>query len=400
MKHGALVAGTASGAAFASLVPVAAFLVLTPAQYGTFSLPYLIYAFGISLQFSIVSDAWTRTAKRSGMVSPWGDYFAAVLLLAASVGLVSVVVLLVTPATHSVAWSAGVIALAVIRNGSRYHAVAARFRARAIAADLAGIAGFAVALLTGISRLDPLEAVLIAWAAASIVGMAGLEMPQVKSAAAVPRWFRDHGVSIRPLLADSLLLDLGSIGTPFLLAPFLGLHRFGIYRGISNVALPVRLVLDPIRPALAGSRAQSVTGRRPLFIVLASAVLLALVCFAVLAWVVPALGFAVGTLSSLSQFALPCAVYVLASFASQFYYMVCRMFLAPPRLLIGRIVQTIAAVLMPIIGLIERGLAGAIWGFVAGTVLTAVIWIGLAMSMHGSEQRSDGVAPWGVEREI
>jgi hypothetical protein len=364
-----------TGAVFAALVPVAAFVILGPAEYGTFSLPYLIFALGLSVQFSVVTDAWTRTRAREQRISSRADFTAALIVLAAVFVVVAVVALLIFPETRRVWWSAGAIPLALIRNGLRYYAVANGMTRRALLGDLAGCAGFVAVLAIGLPRFDAFAVVIVAWAASAVTGAVGLMARLGWPRGVAPRWVREHRSSIRPLLADSLLMDLGGIGTPLVLAPLLGLGPFGVYRGISNVALPVRLVLDPLRPAIGTPRAAWIV--RPLAVMgaIAFGALLAGGCYVVLAFAVPALGIELGTLSALEAFALPCAVYVFLSFVGHLYYIVCRSRLAPRQLILGRVLQTAAAIAFPLVGWAIGGLEGAVWAFVASTAVTAAIYL-------------------------
>src|SRR3546814_2459591 len=45
-----------------------------------------------------------------------------------------------------------------------------------------------------------------------------------------------------------------------------GIANFGIYRAVSNVAAPVRLVLDPLRPVLSGASLTTLRSPRGIWI--------------------------------------------------------------------------------------------------------------------------------------
>jgi hypothetical protein len=373
----ALLGSAATGAIFASVVPVAAFVLLPPEEYGVFSVPYLLFAFGLSLQLSIVMDAWIRTRIARGVESEWSDYFGALLALSVCVALVGGAVMAAIPLLTDIWWAAAAVFIALIRNGSRYYASATGMRSRVVAADSAGAVAFFLTLALT-SHLDSMSAVLIAWFASSAAGMLGLPIPTLRRRSTPGNWLRVHRTSIQPLLIDSLMMDLGAIGTPLLLAPFLGPAQFGIYRGISNVALPARLIVDPLRPIIAGLGTRRIVTPIAFLTVVTGALVLGASCYVILA-LLPGIDVDLGTLTALSDFAWPCAIYVAASFVGQIYYVVCRSSLGMSRLVLGRVVQTIAAVAAPLLGLIWFGLLGAVWGFAFCTVLTALIWVGYAL---------------------
>lgn len=380
-RRGSAAASSISGALLAAATPVVSFVALPPEEYGTFSLPYLFLALGLSIQFSVVTDAWTRTTTRHQRTSPVGDVFGALLALTVLFASVSAVVLALIPVTHLIWGAAGAIAAGMMRNGLRYVNLAQRAHRRVLVSDLCGLLGFAIVVAVGIPRFDPLIVVTLAWATSGVTGLLGLHIePSVRGGVA-RRWLRDHRSSIRTLVADSTLMDIGGIGTPLLLAPLLGIGSFGVYRGISNVGLPVRLVLDPLRPIVGSRRATWVTRPGAIAATAIVALILGAACFFVLAVAVPAIGVDLGTLSALEHYALPSGVFVGVSFVSHLYYIVCRSRLDPRRLIYGRIGQTIAAIVLPLAGVLLGGLVGAIWGFVLASAVTAAIYAGFGLSL-------------------
>lgn len=382
MRQLPLMLGATTGAVFSSLVPVSAFVTLSPAEYGHFSIPYLLFAFGISLQLSVVSEAWLRTRVQRNLDSTWPEYFGAILALSLLVGAVTTALMLAIPATRDLGWFGLAAFAALMRSGARYYVVARGMNTRVVLADTVGSVTFFAVLVPSMLTLDGITATFLAWTASSIAAWVALPKPALNGASSPRRWVRTHSASIRPLLADSLLLDLGSVGTPFLLAPFLGALQFGLYRGISNVALPARLILDPLRPKIAGSWASRLATPMGIGSIIAIGTALGAACFVVLGYVVPALHLTLGTLTALSAFAVPSGVYVVAAFVGQVFYVVCRGTLAPRRLMAGRVTQTVVSVALPLVGCVMFGLDGAVWGFVLSTVLPAVVWLLLAVS-HG-----------------
>lgn len=74
-------------------------------------------------------------------------------------------------------------------------------------------------------------------------------------------WVKSQRKAIRPLLRDSVVMDVSAIGTPYALMPFLGLVNFGIYRAVSSVAAPVRLIINPLRPQIANMSRKYMSSR-------------------------------------------------------------------------------------------------------------------------------------------
>jgi hypothetical protein len=174
-------------------------------------------------------------------------------------------------------------------------------------------------------------------------------------------------------------MDLGAIGAPFLLVGFMGPANFGLYRGIANAAMPVRLVLDPLRPAL-GRRPQAFFfGKSALWLIGITTLVVATACYVALEFLVSGFSIRLGTLTELSVFALPSATFAAASFVGTLYYIVCRTNSDRRTIMTGRICQTVVVMALPVLGFATLGLEGAIWGFAISASVSAVIWMMLAV---------------------
>jgi hypothetical protein len=379
VKRVARGAGALSGAVYSALVPITALILLSPTQYGLFSVPYLIYSFGLSLQLSTVTEAWTRRRVGELVEGSWGDFWTALVSLSLAVGAGVAVVSAFVLGPTSAWWLAGLaVTVALLRNGARYFDVA-NSRGHAITlADLSGIAAFVAVLIALLPSAGSFTAVVGGWFASGLVSLLWTGARMWRFGAGPASWVRSHKQHIRPLLADSLLLDAGSIGTPFLLAPFLGATNFGIYRGISNVALPVRLILEPLRPSIGGQRPGSVFSTRNVVFVLGLSALLAVACFLSLELLVPLLDLQTSTLGALVAFALPASVFVVANFVGHYYYIVCRARSTQRQIIAGRLAQTAGAIVIPVLGFIALELEGAVWGFVAASGVSALCWAFIA----------------------
>jgi len=373
-------AGALSGAVYSALVPITALILLSPSQYGIFSVPYLIFSFGLSLQLSTVTEAWTRRRVGDLAESTWREFWTTLVVLSAVVGGGAAAVLAVVLGPESPWWLAGTaVTVALARNGARYFDVAKSRGTVITIADISGIVAFAAVLLLLLPAAGPFVAVLGGWLASSLTSIVWTGVRLAQFGGGPRSWVRMHGRHIRPLLADSLLLDAGSIGTPFLLAPFLGATKFGIYRGISNVALPVRLILEPLRPSIGGQRIGAVFAPRNIVFVFGLAAFLAAGCYLALEFVVPLLRLQTSTLGALTAFSIPASVFVVANFVGHYYYIVCRSRGTQTQIILGRVAQTAGAIVIPVLGFLALDLDGAIWGFVAASAISAAFWALIAL---------------------
>jgi hypothetical protein len=270
-------------------------------------------------------------------------------------------------------------AFSTYRLGARFHAVATgqhRFVGRPdLAAGLSLIGLYLILHLA----LASFEALAIAWLVSAILSALLSELPQYERGYRPTQWIRDHKDAIRILLTDSVLLDLGSFGAPLAMSPIFGLANFGTYRGVTSAAMPVRLILNPLRPVL---------GRRPLpyfvnlkvFLLMSGcALILGASAFGLLETVHVKGWFSGGVLFRLSSFAFPIGCFVALNFIGMFSYLLARAHLGGLRLFLFRIVQLIAALTFPVIGYLWGELTGAIWGLLAAVfvdALFAVILVG------------------------
>lgn len=366
------------GGLYAALTPIAALLLLAPSNYGHFSIVYLIHAFGISLQYSIVSEAWTRTFKSTGSSSAWSEYSTALISLSAVLAVAAAATAVALSDLRSTWWVFGVaVFFAVYRNGARYFVASIGDPIRVLVSDASGVVAFGVAL-TLLWSTAPIALVAGAWCSASVVSALALGIPRFHLRSGISAWLRTHGHAIKPLLSDSLLMDAGAIGTPFLLAGFMGATRFGVYRAVSNAGLPVRLLVEPLRPNIGRLTRSQLFGRTVSTVIAFAAISLSVACYLALVIVVPLFAGNVGTLSSLVEFAVPTAVYVAGSVIGSVYFIACRGNSSHRAIMAGRIVQTVLVVVLPVGGFVVADLAGAIWGYALASLLSSLVWLGIA----------------------
>lgn len=377
MSRSALPAATlATGLnAVATIVPqVVSLLTLTAAAYGQFSMVYLVFAAGSSTVFSVISDAWSRTWLGRRVLVGWRHYSGALLWLSAGFGALGLLVGLLVGVDWSAPLGAIAVATLVYRIGARYYESHVGDWRRVIAGDAANVIVSLIVVVVGLAAdVDRLLLTFLVWTAGSVAA----NVPSLRPAAGGPRvlrrWVTVHRGAIKPLLSDSLLMDAGSIGTPYVLAPVLGLAPFGVYRAVANVGIPVQLTLNPLRPLVARMPAASLLSARIMVPLTALLLIAGAACYAILIYL-PLLPFRLGVLSDLYQVALPASLFVPANGLSFFVYLVARSHAPADRILPARIAQTVLAVACPIGGALGWGLVGAVWGFSGSALLFTLIW--------------------------
>jgi len=368
--------------ASAALVPqLVALVSLDAVEYGAFSAVYLVFALGTSVALSAVAEAAVRSSTASGGDVDWESYSNTAGALAVVFGLIAVGVAAAVSTPQALVGAGLAVCASTYRVPIRYHEVRAGMLGKAVLADVLTVvvtlAAFAALVLSGLGRNAGVA--LTAWALGGLAAAFVHVRLNWSMFGQFVRWFRTEREHITPLLSESLLMDLGSIGTPFVLLPGLGISAFGVYRGVSNVAAPVRLVLGPLRPIMATRSTRSLISPRTLsLVVAASAVMGVLAAVALL--LIEASGLALGVLSQLAPFAVPVGMFVAATTASMYVYIVARLSPYATGMLTARIAQTVFATALPLVGNVVGGLSGAIWGLTVSTVAAFVIWLPVARS--------------------
>lgn len=368
--------------AFAALVnsvvlllpQVTGLFVLDATGYGTFSLVYLVYALGTSLSLSTVLEAWTRSKTLENTTGGWPGYSSMLVLVALlSAGLSAAVALFTAYSLLETLLTVAAVFLAVYRFGARYYEVQTGLVRRSVAADVTAVVGMALGIVLLLIEDGGIAGVFGMWAFGQFAGLLVGLKPTVPSIKESRQWLRDHAESIRPLLKDSLLMDASAVGTPYVLTGLLGVAGIGIYRAVSSVSAPVRLILTALRPILA--RVTPARLRRPtaLAAVAGVTVVPSIAVYGVLLTINSVGDF--GVVGQLEHFAIPTALFVGANFIGQFYAISMRINAPSSRTLQARILQSGLAMILPLGGALVWGLSGAIWGYSFATVIAARNWM-------------------------
>jgi hypothetical protein len=355
------------------LLQFLALVSLEPATFGLFSAIYLAFALASSVLLSVVCEAWQRVRP----AADWREFSAPLLAHSLLSGLVTGVIFLAIPGYQGLAALGGLaVGTATYRVGARYYAMHHREYRWVVPADAANVVVLVVGWVVFLVARDTfsLTAVMIVWAAGSVAS-AALSKPATGFAPSlVPGWIRGHHHEIKTLLGDSVLLDASGIGTPYALIPVLGVTGFGVYRALSNVSGPVKLLLTPVRPLFAGVDARRFARARSVALFVGMSAAIGVVCY--LAIVLLKLsGLHIGTLTALTDYAWEAAVFVAATFLNGVYYLLARTHFTRRRLLTARAITSLAGIVLPIAGGLAFGLPGAIVAVTLATVAIAVIWI-------------------------
>ena len=354
---------TVVNAVFVLFVQILGLVTLAPTAFGIFSIQYLFFALASSVCLSVVCEPWLRTDVHERHRSPWRDYSSFLLYFSLTAGLITVVASLIVPELRVVALTGSLAVIASIyRSGARYYQVRLNHWKPVLWSDTAGlIVTVASWLGSQVAGAPGLLSLSIAWALGALASAVLSPWPKVQGVSSIGEWIVMHKRHIGPLLRDSALTYLGGFGILFAIAPALGIANFGVYRAVSNVAAPVRLVLDPLRPTLAGA---PLATQRSLM-------------------VIGAIQIDLGSLTAVVTYAFPTALVVTANFLGLYYDIIMRAHMKGRTLLVARIVQAIISIPFPILGAILLGLPGAIWSYAISTMCSSLTW--LILILHKSQ---------------
>lgn len=355
-------------------VQVFGLISLKVTDFGLFSLVYLLSAFGQSFQLSFLSEAWVRVGviedeRESVRYNTVGFYLA--LFFSLCTALMSVFI----SQLNEYWWLAWIAVISSIyRSGARYAAMRHSCWKKVLVGDATHAS---VALIGGAISFvffrGSLGAIFTMWAAAAFLSALTYFKPGIGSPKVIINWYVEKKNTIKILLKDSLILDLSSIGTPYVLAPILGLSNFGVYRAVSNTSAPVRLILSAIRPRISTLPRHKLTQSATSFSIFTASMVFGSGAYVALLGI-DYYDLDLGALSALSAFALPVGLFVSSNLVAHFYSIVARNFSRSKYILTGRINQTILTSVSPIIGAVYWGLNGAIWFYSLSTLLSAVVW--------------------------
>ena len=379
-RAGIFIVLTVANSASSVGAQVLALLLLLPSEYGKFSLIYLVFGLASSVCLSSVAEAWARTASVLGRADTWANYSSAAIFVSCSMGIIAGLVCGVL-GLNAIGMLAGgaAVALASFRVAARYYEVRTGRYRRALVADIAFLMGLGASWVVGSLLGFPRDAFLslVAWAGGGMLASLASLKPAMPAERRLRGWVGTHRAAIGALQSESILMDVGAIATPMLLAPVLTIPSFGVYRGLSTLAAPARLLLNPARPLMAKMSPGSLLSVRSRVGLIVGAALLGLLAVAGLA-IIEDRHWELGTLASLSTHSIACAVYLFGNVVGHYHYLVVRLAASSRALLRQRVIQTVEVAALPLLGVTIGGLAGAIWGIALATLLNAIGWSAVA----------------------
>lgn len=379
MSRSVQLAGGLSFVLAALLPQTAALLLLSTADFGRFSVLYLIYAWGISLGLSLVAEPWQlRQLEGDAYSHWWRPYGSVALILSVVVGLSAVAL------SYYLAWAPidsvlGGLAIGAgcVRNLMRHSVAQRRLFVRLVGGDMTFILTFGTSLAICLSYFNVLTVILVSWSLASLGSL--LWTPRMRGPVMGPaRWLGLHMRHMRRLVMDSTLMDIGAIGTPVIVAGVLDFASFGLYRAVSNVSAPARMVLEPARPYIFQHVRANTTapGRqtRTLGLVSLMGAGLGLGAFSALS-LMPWDTLGVEVLGDLSPYAVVVGACVIVEFIGHFSYIAVRAGNVGRGLFRGRVLQTIVVTVMPVTGALVWGGSGAVVAYACASGVTCLIWV-------------------------
>lgn len=370
--------GTLLNALSILLLQILALVALVPGEFGRFSALYLLYALSTSVLLSVLCEAWQRNRPHAA----WREYGATLFWLSIASGVITFAVCQLIPGFQEISYlGAAAVGFATYRTGARYFALQQRSLKLVLPGDLLSVlvlsAGWTLFILLDSITVTTTH-ILLLWFVSAIVSAIASKPVRSVRITVVRWWMAHHRKQIRTLLADSTILDASVIGTPYVLLSILGVAGFGIYRGLSNIAGPVKLLLFPLRPLFSTYSLIKFASGRSLFVMGGIAALLGALAYACLR-VLELWGTELGTLTALMAYTPLASIFVGATFLNGVFYLVGRTHFSRRTLLSGRGVTSFIGIVLPVCGALLDGIGGAILGVTIGTTAGALVWLVLTV---------------------
>lgn len=369
-----LVASSSANVAALQLAPL---LLLSAIDFGFYSIIQLIVVLGSSASLALINEADVRRKNTGFDISSWRDFSAISFWLSVSFSLLILcVTFFVEPLREaSFLWALGT-GFAVYRGTVRYRLTQENSIGRLILGDLFSIFGILMVLFFAITPhfgAWGLPEILVLWLTSQFIGVLFTVLPKSINPFRALRWIVARKRQIAALAPDSALQDFGAFWGPNLIAVILDVQSLGIYRAVTTVAAPIRLVLSPLRPIFAKQADGEEIGWRNFGKIFSIASFAGVVTFAALQ-LLRIEGSSFGALGELSVFAPAVAIYVIGNFLSYLYSIQARAILPSWWLIRTRIIQATMLGFLPVLAAIFAGLEGAIWALAIGSLGIGVIW--------------------------
>ena len=357
-----------------------AVVVLNVADFGTFSYASITYAWGVSLSLSVSLEV--LTGER------WLQNVRTIRKICVMVGLGVAIVAAAVLSLLDLSWQTHLLAAVAPFAASqaycaRYVALRQSAGRRLVIGDLTAwsVTATAIVILSLRSSWD-IDRVLAVWILLSVC-LAGSHrwtcVPPGSTTVAL--WFTHHRRRLGALLADSTLMDIGSLGAPLLLGVVTTRSDFASYRSIQVLVGPLNTVLAGARGVMA-ARKPTV---RALGILTTAGLAATVVVATAIALLLPLAGSVSPPLAGLGGYEVLVGIVVAGRLLSVPAYFVVRLHGGGRRLLTGRLVDAVMMIAGPVGGAAWGGLGPALGGAVIASVISIVVWSGFAWRSIRSE---------------
>jgi hypothetical protein len=169
-------------------------------------------------------------------------------------------------------------------------------------------------------------------------------------------------------------MAVGGMGTQYLMLPVLGVGGFGVYRALSNLAGPARLLVVPMQPVLKRVGVGALTSLRYAVGVAAAAVFLG-AATALLLLGLQQSDLAAGVLADMSQHNVIGGIFVAGVLLTSFWSVVARVRVDSRLVLRTRLVQTVVVGLAPLIAALVSGLMWGLSAYAGAYLAVGLLWL-------------------------
>lgn len=345
-------------------------------EYAAYSAIYLGFAAFITAKFALLSDVWARRTQQDGGGNALNHTYMSMLTAVALLGGIVVGTLTSAIAQDLLLGSVALCAVSagVYRAGTAYRLIGNGRALRAGLTEIAGAccAGTAALIIVLNDSYSTLTA-LACWAISPLVSSLGTPMLPRLHPREVTGWLRENRSAIRALVGESLIKNVESIGTPYLLGGLGGAAALALYRAGSSLTYPVRILIDAVRARIVNGSIKA-NGRTLAVLTAAGGGMGACVAGALFAADSWGLGQdAVLGLLAHHIFAVWAWVWVTA--ISTFIQFAGRGYFDPRSLILRRIAHTLVVMLGTAAALLIFGVGAVIWGAVITRVLAIPLWL-------------------------
>lgn len=364
------VVGEASVVLAAQFLPI---IFLTITEYAWYSAIYLGYAACLAIMLAMLGDVWARIA-RIDTVDDRVQYYAVLTAISVLSGFgAAIVVGLVSSDPLLTGVSGAATVAAVYRSGSRYFLIVAGDPRRVGLADLiAGILGSGVTILLVTLQNYSLNSVVLIWFGVNLVSVIAIRAWPVFSPRHVTSWISQHHAMIRSLLGEAGLMNIASIGTPFIVGGVAGTSALALLRGATSLIYPVRLIMGAIRSKIVSGHLDK--SPRTVTSVAAIGSLLGLI-IAVALIASNKLDLTTGSAAELlAEHSWAVATLAATTTLSTYFQFIARGKLPGRTIIQRRLVHTVLVLSCTVAAAALFGPSAIIWAASLATALTAPLW--------------------------